>query len=680
MGFDALNRPTSVTIPPASLSSTELSDLAIGQTTFTYDRPHGTFGDEIIHNGSSELIGRLSYTESPAFTKFFRYTPQGHTELSGQNLAINGLGEASSDTLLHRKYIHTSGLPFAEWFEDTSRSQTMDEWLFRSYDSRGLAQEVFTGSRELAQVKRNANGQILTRTHKWSAPTARNFAQWSYDRQGRMSSVAISIVAPGQEDSYEIYHQGITWDYRGLVTDMTESFNSTPGQNIRRDYAYEYDTRYQLRRAEQYTGTGGQPGYLGQFTYDDVGRLTSANASLGNLGQTPGPNDLTGSNFTTRHAQYVYDSAFPDQIDRLQEAGSTSPVTYADHTYDGRGNLISRTVEGDALPYQYTYDGNNRLRQATHPDGRYERYFYDGSKRILVIRYDAAGNRELIKRIFDSLEIHYSGTGVRTSYRQDIAMGQTVARSFDGGNRTEIVYHNLQKSRVLTVKDNGEPQLEQGHYSPWGQILKRSVNTGLNSEHYTEGFNDKQADPISGFSYYGFRYYDPLSMTWNRSDPKFRLAPDSAYDKPRKANLYVFSGNNPISLIDPDGLEEHPSSQEFIFTMMGIIGIPAGSYLLEISGTSAMLGGGPWIAGSNFATGILTRTGAGLLLFGSFYAGWGSGSLISKFVVSPSNYRAFKGQAGAEFEYNNLGLTDDFFLCQNGSGSSQTANSKTVRS
>jgi RHS repeat-associated protein len=63
----------------------------------------------------------------------------------------------------------------------------------------------------------------------------------------------------------------------------------------------------------------------------------------------------------------------------------------------------------------------------------------------------------------------------------------------------------------------------------------------------------KEQDQLTDLSYYGARYFDPLSLTWTQADPLFRFAPDMAWDQPRRANLYSFSLNNPLRYMDPDG-------------------------------------------------------------------------------------------------------------------------------
>ncbi|MCP4448194.1 MAG: hypothetical protein GY811_23080 [Myxococcales bacterium] len=60
---------------------------------------------------------------------------------------------------------------------------------------------------------------------------------------------------------------------------------------------------------------------------------------------------------------------------------------------------------------------------------------------------------------------------------------------------------------------------------------------------------------MSGLNYYGYRYYDELSLSWTQADPLYLIAPGLGADEPRRANLYSFSLNNPVRYLDPDGAD-----------------------------------------------------------------------------------------------------------------------------
>ncbi|MFP5471665.1 MAG: RHS repeat-associated core domain-containing protein [Bacteroidia bacterium] len=67
-----------------------------------------------------------------------------------------------------------------------------------------------------------------------------------------------------------------------------------------------------------------------------------------------------------------------------------------------------------------------------------------------------------------------------------------------------------------------------------------------NAAEYTRYlFNGKELDEETGFYYYGARYYNPQTSIWLSVDP---LA-----DKYPNMSPYIYTANNPVNYIDPDG-------------------------------------------------------------------------------------------------------------------------------
>jgi RHS repeat-associated protein len=117
-------------------------------------------------------------------------------------------------------------------------------------------------------------------------------------------------------------------------------------------------------------------------------------------------------------------------------------------------------------------------------------------------------------------------------------------------NATEVEYsHHSGLDHLSAVVDAGG-RLKAGFvYGPFGELLDRAGST----EDHSRRFNGEEIDGASGLIYYGFRYYDPLSLQWTQGDPLYRLAPDLANAEPRRMNLYTFSLNAPVRYVDPDG-------------------------------------------------------------------------------------------------------------------------------
>ena len=82
------------------------------------------------------------------------------------------------------------------------------------------------------------------------------------------------------------------------------------------------------------------------------------------------------------------------------------------------------------------------------------------------------------------------------------------------------------------------------HYSAFGEsLIEKNTNYGQFSSPYR--FNGKELDPETGNYYYGARYYNPVWGIWLGVDPLAHKYPSMS--------PFVFTGNNPINAIDPDG-------------------------------------------------------------------------------------------------------------------------------
>jgi uncharacterized protein (TIGR02594 family) len=100
--------------------------------------------------------------------------------------------------------------------------------------------------------------------------------------------------------------------------------------------------------------------------------------------------------------------------------------------------------------------------------------------------------------------------------------------------------------------DNRLPGLSTGlgsaiqhlHYLPFGEEQIGQRLTNFNSR-YT--FSAKEKDIETGYSYFGARYYTSDLSIW--------LSVDPMSDKYPNMTPYAYCANNPVILVDPDGME-----------------------------------------------------------------------------------------------------------------------------
>ncbi|MBA3406216.1 MAG: hypothetical protein H0U13_16295, partial [Gemmatimonadaceae bacterium] len=208
----------------------------------------------------------------------------------------------------------------------------------------------------------------------------------------------------------------------------------------------------------------------------------------------------------------------------------------------------------------FVYDGNDQLRRATKKTNGAvvgsEEYWYDGDgARIAIVSRDVNGSKTGTKWFLDDVEAHYDSTNTHVLSYSHLSLGTPVARvrRTVAGAELEYQFHGLGNHTLAAVGSTGATNAAFS-YSPFGEVLE-AVDTGGSSgtDAHQRRFNDKHQDGISDLAYYGFRYYDKISISWTQSDPLYRYAPDAAYNEPRRAALYTAHLNNPLRYTDPDG-------------------------------------------------------------------------------------------------------------------------------
>jgi RHS repeat-associated protein len=190
-----------------------------------------------------------------------------------------------------------------------------------------------------------------------------------------------------------------------------------------------------------------------------------------------------------------------------------------------------------------------------------EEYWYDEKNaRYLVVKKNATGTKTGATWFIEESEAHYDATGAVVRVFGHVSMGTPVARldrSSDGPSSLEYQFHGLANNTLATIEQSTGVTNASFVYAPFGEIIEATdggaaTNDGLAV--HPRRMNDKFIDQVSGLAYYGFRYYDKLSMGWTQADPVYIFAPALAKSSTsRRALLYTFSLNNPLRYVDPDG-------------------------------------------------------------------------------------------------------------------------------
>ena len=354
---------------------------------------------------------------------------------------------------------------------------------------------------------------------------------YGYDKDNRLASVQEPSVSSPITFAYDV-------DGRRICTSYP---NGVAVQNL-------YDTAGDLlsiKAAQPANGTGATCNPLSANGTPN-GNVFSSYTYTYNQGSTD-----TGLRQTLQinsGAPYTY---YYDSLNRLEEAagGGLSQSLY--YTYDGDGNLLSKTnVNGTVNTHTY-----NSADQITSPG-----YSYDATGNMLN-RPDVGGTTSLAYNPRNqTTSINPDGVGAQPLAYHDSGQSEAtqIGKQPGGGkapaleNNTlgisaqeaavpllgaaSITYYTRDASGTLlserTPKNGNYYYIEDANgsiialtdsngsiantdtYDPWGQT---TTSTGItaNSFGFDQGFQSQ-----GGLYHFGHRYYDPTAGAWTQLDPK----------------------------------------------------------------------------------------------------------------------------------------------------------------
>jgi len=268
-----------------------------------------------------------------------------------------------------------------------------------------------------------------------------------------------------------------------------------------------------------------------KFAYDALNELLSEQLgrfktswtydAVGNRLQESGPFETTA---------YTYDAD-----DRMLTAGATT------FSYDADGNDIAASRPFGRRPTSYHYDAANRLIGAI-ADRTISSFAYDGDGN----RISQTVNGETYRYLNDvatplPVVLQESQHDDDTCFVYGQALISELSRS------SSNFYHYDGLGSVIALSDaDGRPKYLYA-YDPWGNSILRVADEATTRNPFR--FTGQALDPGTQLYYFRARYYDQISGRFGSRDPLHSIP-----QAPLTANKYTYSLNNPTSLVDPYGL------------------------------------------------------------------------------------------------------------------------------
>ena len=387
--------------------------------------------------------------------------------------------------------------------------------------------------------------------------------EYGYDAYGRFGSVTSSVSSVSSVVNYS-YLPG---------SDLLTGYSTPGGMSFQRTFEPNRDLIASVTNA--WNGAA-----VSRFAYtnDELGRR-AARVDSG-LTQNSFGYNIRSEVIEAIMGSNTYGYEYDPIGNRLASTNNATTVSYAANllnqytnvasavsitpTYDDDGNM---TEYGD---WGFEWNGENRLIAATNATEAVS-YTYDHQGRMVEKTTDSATTRYLwddfnIIAELGASETRYNIWGLDLSQTPQGAggVGGLLAVAVAGGADPGIFYPAYDANGNITeyVDATGDVVATRA-YSPFGET---TAATG-NADAFSHWWSTKPWDPVTGFSEYEFRMYNPELGRWVNRDP---IGEDGGL------SVYGFVANDPLLHIDSLGLFFEGVPPEKPFRLFIGLGDPRG--------------------------------------------------------------------------------------------------------
>jgi len=358
-------------------------------------------------------------------------------------------------------------------------------------------------------------------------------------KEGEEANQTTSLVSRLMYD-YRSEGTDVTLNYEydnlGNITKVTDGSGNVLGR-------YMYDAQGQLVFEEVHPV--GEAAYTMVYSYDTYGNIRSAKkysgasfTSLGQIGEF-------GTLVSTETYSYT-DTSWADLLTSYNGTTITydaigNPLSYFNgqsytFTWKNGRQLASAVTGGKTVTFKYNADG---IRTEKHLSSTHDIYYRLLGNKVVEMKKLSENGTERYVFIYDdsgapyAIEYYNGYSGSMSKYYYVLNLQGDVIQIVDSENCVVANYNYDAWGKVLSVTDSN------------GNVITNTLNiANVNPIRYRGYFYDTE----TGLYYCNSRYYDPAMRRFINAD-----AFASTGQGFLGFNMFAYSQNNPVMLVDPSG-------------------------------------------------------------------------------------------------------------------------------
>ena len=369
-----------------------------------------------------------------------------------------------------------------------------------------------------------ATGRIDTWTQNHSGLSAAKRSDFGYDPVDQLTSASQSTVGTGTSLSEKAYR----YDRAG---------NRTTAQDGSTLTSYTANNLNQLTTS----GGGGKMRFAG--TVSEPATVTVG----GNPANVSANNNYEGyANVTAGQSNTVSIVATDKEGNVTAKTVNVAPaaVPAKVFAYDDNGNLLANgpSATQGTSEISYTYDAANRLTSITQGANIYG-YEYDGQSRRVKIKLNGVEQKRILWDGLEQVEERSSSGTPDSVNKRYYPQGFQTVSAIQPFSLSAFYYTRDHLGSIRELTDTTGIVRARYDYDPYGVRTNNLIT--VNPIESDFGYTGHYYETATGLHMAPYRFYDVKLGRWLSRDPIGEMG---------GINLSGYVANDPINLIDPDGL------------------------------------------------------------------------------------------------------------------------------